>query len=215
MWRSGLLAALLGVSCAREAPRPEPTSEGAAVPLALSAFPPASVEVPGNVRPEGRPPVDDVPLLGPWTRVATQSGRTTWETPLPIRPRALFFFRPLPGMKVRDASGRALPHRSDHGGKGASWRFNARTLTLTLPEEDGAPEPGAYTLRYPRATSREARLNQELSGLSPLEYIHASVQVGPTTRSGVLLPPPGHATWEVDVPAAAELHFAVGSANST
>ncbi len=200
----------LAAGCSSGPDRPPPSYDGVAISLSVDQVPFAELDVPGNSRPDGRAPEADVPIPGPWRMVATRDGRTTWEAPLPVRPRSLFFFRPLPGMAVLDPDGKRVPFRADHAGKGEGWRFNARTVTLTRPTEAGAPEVGAWRMRYPLAADRERRLNLEFSGLEPTSWSRGAFQVGPTTRSGVLLPAPGVAAWDIEIPPAAELYTRIG-----
>ena len=73
------------------------------------------------------------------------------------------------------------------------------------------PAPEALQVRSPRAQAREARLNRAFSGLSdPEAFARARLQVGPDTRTGLLLPAPAVAAVDVDVPASAELHLVSG-----
>ena len=41
-----------------------------------------------------------IPISGPWRLVGSIDGIRTWEAPLPIRTRSLFFFKPPPDLSV-------------------------------------------------------------------------------------------------------------------
>jgi arylsulfatase A-like enzyme len=179
---------------------------GDAGPLyALSVDVPfAELDLPPDSR-DGAVPPTDIPVRGPWKLVSATGGHKTYEAPSPIRPRSLFFFRPPSGMVLLDRSGRPLPY-----GNG-SWRFTAQTLTVVRPESETAPSEGDYLLQYPYATEREGSLNLAFSGASsPEAFARTRIQAGPSSLAGLLLPAPGVAAWDVELPPSAELHFSPG-----
>ncbi len=179
-------------------PQEDPSEADPGSTRSLLHLEPVALSVPADSR-SGVAPPTEIPLGDDWSRVGGADGASLWEVALPFRPRALFFFGPLPGMTVRDATGARLPHRNDREPGARSWRFNARSLTAALPA--GEAPPGAFTVVYPQATERERRLNRAWSGAaSDLDFARASLQVGPTTRSGLLLPAPAEIAWEVTVP---------------
>jgi arylsulfatase A-like enzyme len=149
-----------------------------------------------------------VPVSGPWVLVGTVSGVRTWEAPLPVRPRTLFFHRAPDDMAVYKAKvdgdgSRRLRHAAglEAWGRADSWSFTSKALRVRRAAASGPPGPDEYRVRYTRAVEREQTLNLEESGLEPLEFAFRSVQVDDTTRHGVLLPAPGSATWNVRIPA--------------
>ena len=177
--------------------------------MALDAAAPTVIDIPVDSR-GGREAPEAIPIQGPWKLVGNHKGRRTFEAALPVRPRALFFFRPLPGMKLVGPDGAVIPHDTRRGKDGTTWKFNARTVTVTVAEDAPAPASGDYKLTYPKAVEREHRLNQGMSGLEPASFVKTVVQAGPEARAGLLVPAPGALAYDLTVPDAAELHLDLG-----
>lgn len=171
---------------------------------------PDELILPSSSRPQAAP--DRVELHGPWKVVRTIDGVTHWETPVPIRPRALFFSSPGPGMKVRSTN-RKTPlsyDRSQNSKKVGSWRYDADRLIVRT--DDGEPQPGVLTFEYPKGTTRERSLNldtwrQDNPEATDAEFVHRSLQVGTDARTGLLLPAPATASWQKFFPANATLQL--------
>jgi hypothetical protein len=144
-----------------------PHVRGPGSALALSVNVPfAELSVPADSRPDGRPPQADVPVLGPWQRVEGSEGdEDLYRAPLPVRPRILFFLRPIGAMQVLDARGREIPHDSETDSP-PSWRIEPGHLYLRLGRTTPEPEPGDIRVHYPPAAGREARLNHRFSGIA-------------------------------------------------
>ena len=180
-----------------------PVLAAAGPALPLDRLPAASLELPQQNR-DAVP--DRVPVSGPWKLVATVDGVRTWEAPLPVRPRTLFFHKPVDDLAVFRMDGEAgaekLGHEGDVDGWGdtATWSFSARALRVRRAASAGPPGADSYTVRYTRAVEREASLNLALSELQPAEFAFRSLQLDDTTRHGVLLPAPARATWTLTVP---------------
>ena len=146
----------------------------------------------------------DTPVVvsGPWRVVQTVGGTRTWEAPLPVRTRTLFFHRPPSGMKLMrrdDASAPWRVARSD------SWRFDTHSLRVRRPATAGPPPPGLYGLTFPRAQERESALRTAPTGSD--DPVVRSLQVDDTTRHGLLLLPGTTVRVTVDVPPDGELRF--------
>jgi arylsulfatase A-like enzyme len=189
-----------------EPPRPAPV-DVPGVTYALSVDVPfAELVVPPDSR-GGRAPAARFAVRGPWSVAFDDAKGATFEAPLPVRPRAMFFFRPPEGMRLLDAKGKGIPH--SHGAKQA-WTFDAATLSVTRPAGSEPPSPGELSLEYPFATERERALNLQFSGKAPADFVRATIQAGPDSRAGLLLPAPATASFDVDVPAGGELSFAPG-----
>ncbi len=56
------------------------------------------------------------------------------------------------------------------------------------------------------------RLNHGTSGQTPADYARASITIGKTTREALLLPAPGTASFEIELPANARLRMGIGIA---
>ena len=160
------------------------------------------------------PPRTDIAVPGPWRLVALTGGVASWQAPLPVRPRSLFFHRAPEDMALlgRGASGKKrdkLVYHAESSGfaRAGSWRFAARSLVVRRPAAAGPPGPDDYVLTYGRALARARALHVAESGLSPQAFVFRSAQVGDTTRRGLVLPPGGEIGWTVDVPPGAVLDF--------
>ncbi|MCB9762702.1 MAG: sulfatase [Alphaproteobacteria bacterium] len=164
--------------------------------------------LPASSRPGGVTTPEEALIQGPFKLVRVIEGVRVYEAPIPIRPRSLFFFKPLPGMEIAGPGGKRLRfQRSADKVPANTWSFTADTVLLRLPADAEGPEDGQYTLRYPRATERERSLNLQESGLSDKAFAGRSLQLGADTRTGLLLPAPAIATWTVTLPPAATLQL--------
>ena len=159
-------------------------------------------------------PTAVIPLHGPWRVVQTAAGTRTWETRNPIRPRTLFFHRAPRGMKLSRIRENGRAKRLSVA---AEWSDATRTDTWTFSQDgvkvrrvlgDGPPADGEYVLRYARAVERERGLNRSMAGLPDQKsFAFRSLQVGDTSRQGLLLPAPSHIAFELTVPEQAVLRF--------
>lgn len=176
--------------------------------LPLDRLPAATLELPDQSR-ESVP--DRVSVSGPWRLVATVGGVRTWEAPLPVRPRTLFFHKPVDDLAVYRNDGgegaQKLGHEGDISGWGEvdTWSFSSRALRVRRAAAEGPPGPESYTVRYTRAVEREASMNLVQSESTPEDFAFRSLQLDDTTRHGVLLPAPARATWSLTVPDGAVL----------
>ena len=201
-----IAVALLGVllvsgACGTSAP---PPTEAPAVPPFLLARHPevlVKLELPSSSRPDGASAPESLPVLGPFRLVRTVDRVQTWEAPLPFRSRKLFYGHAPPGLEVRRS---AEDLRFSNGPRGArnkdTWDFTQRTLLLRRHDDLGEPRDGDYSLTYDRATEREDALNRATAGLDDPDFVLRSLQLGESTHTGVFLPAPGLAVWDVVVP---------------
>ena len=195
-------------ACAPTVP-PDPVDDDLAQMIGLtSTLPLSEIRVPEDNR-GGSLPSARVRLDGPWTLVSSLGGHTVWQGPLPLRTRSLFFGQPPAGMAVFDPQDSPVPfNRRD----GPSWNFDADHIRVRVPA--GSP-PEDWTIGFPTAVEREASLNYSFSGLTdPSQFVFTSIQDGPNSRSGILLPAPGRIAWDVTLPPAAELRMTAGIAPS-
>ncbi|MEZ4239251.1 MAG: sulfatase [Myxococcota bacterium] len=209
-----LTAAVPGCSAVgcRSEGRPQPVSADRAEAIALRTLPFAELTVPADSRPGHAEPPPEVPLEGPWRYVgATRKGMHKYATDIPIRPRGLFFNKPQAGMSLRTADGEEVRYDRFGHSNTAMWAHDRHDLIVYLPERTGPPDPGAYVLRYPRAVQRERALNRAFSGAeSDATFAWTEVQDDWDHWRGLLLPAPGVAAWDVDVPPGGELTFVSG-----
>jgi len=196
------------VACSGGSGVVEVTQDQAGEPVAFSriANQAASIDIPETVR-EAPVSIDRrLPINGPFHLVRTIEGIQVWETPIPVRPRNLFFSKAPSGMKMFRGGERIAFGDGRRGDAIAnSWDFTAHTLQIRT--DDGEPVAGDFELIYPRANERDASLNLGESGLSPETFVARSIQLGEDTRTGLFLPAPSSATWEVNVPNNGVLDF--------
>ena len=143
-----------------------------------------------SIAPASRPaPEAKIPVHTRWRMTGTAAGVRTWETNNPIRPRTLFFHRAPRGMKLQRlrAEGRAkslkIASEFADASKTDTWAFSTHGIKVRRPIADGAPEPGEYVLRYPKAQERERELNREMaSSADDRTFTFRSIQVDDTSR---------------------------------
>ncbi len=200
---------------------PPGVEAGEAIPLATLPF--TELQIPEQSRPGGAEPPSVIPVTGPWRYVGTtRRGMHKYATAVPIRPRGLFFNRPQPGMELRTTDGALV--RYDRFGKhdGFMWSYDRKELIVYQPERNPPPTDDLFTLTYPMAIDREARLNHRWSGGQDKEhrgkdwkdpkpkerFVWATIQDDWDSR--LLLPAPATASWALTVPPSGELHFVSG-----
>ena len=170
-----------------------------------------------SVAPGGPAEVDaSVAVDGPFRLVGVAQGVRSYEAPIPIRPRALFFGSAPDGMRLNrgdlklrfagDAEDAVLP---------GTWMFSQHSVTVRVKPESPPPRPGEFVLVYPKAQEREASLYRSTSGFAAgpdgdRSFVLRSAQVEDITREGLYLPAPSRAGWDVAVPAGGVLRAQVG-----
>ncbi|MBN1337504.1 MAG: sulfatase [Deltaproteobacteria bacterium] len=194
-------SALLALLSACSRPAADLGLFGDGPPPVLLAWHPetlVSLEVPQDSR-DGVEPPEVVSIRGPWTLIRSDAGVHTFETPLPIRLRSLFFIHPPEGMTV-EAAGEQLVFRAGQRGGGGTWNVTAHTLRVYLAT-DTPPTAGDVVLRYDAATQRERSLNRRWSEAdSDLAFVFRSAWQDATSRRGLLLPAPARASWRLRIP---------------
>lgn len=193
------LAALLCLSACADAG----ASEAGSAPVLLDRHPELLLEP--ELPDSSREPVgEQIPVISPWRAVSTTGGVRTWETPLPVRLRSLFFGSPPDDLAVfGGAEGKKKLRHAGSGRASATpetWEFGPGSLRVRRPVRLGPPEPGEIRVSYSRAVERERSINYATSKMSAEDFIFRSVQVDDTTRHGLLLPAPARAPFSVLVP---------------
>ena len=200
---SMLTIALLAASCGQS---PGPGQPGR-VGLAFQAAAP-QITLPPNSRPD-RPTLH--PVAGPWVQVQRKGALVQLQAPSPVRLRTLFWHRPPDDMELlrRDADPESpITLRHGKAARPGQWTFTAEHLRLWQPADAPLPSADAVQVRYTPSALREAALQWEQSGKTPAEFALRSVQMGDTTRRGLLLPAPAEAKWTIVVPQDGVLSFA-------
>lgn len=175
--------------------------------VGLTALPFAALSVPR----EGAAP-KKITIQGPFRLVGVAQGVRSYEAPIPIRPRALFFTSPPEGMTVKRGS---TPFR--YGGDPddailpGTWKFNADAITIRIKPDAPPPKAGEFVVTYPAAVDREASLwRAEADVESDGAFVVRSAQVDDVTRHGLYLPAPSVAAWDVAIPEDGTLAFQLG-----
>lgn len=171
--------------------------------IALAYAKPSLLQLPDSSRPSAEEAPRRFPLRGPFKLIRTVDGVQTWEAPLPVRPRNLFFSKAPAGMVLYGKDGKAWTFSNGRIGdkKSNTWDFSAKTVFLRTERGAGPPDPGDLELAYARATERSANLNLKESGLDKAAFFSRSVQLHEDTRHGIFLPTPGRAEWALLIPA--------------
>jgi arylsulfatase A-like enzyme len=165
------------------------------------------LSLPPTSRPEGEASLPSRVPVTQW-KAGREGGRADATADLPVRTRNFYFFRPPVGMKlVRASDGTEVPHesRAPRGGAGPTWSYDADTLRVHGWE--GVPADGDLAIEFPAATERERSLNLALSGKTPEAFARTAGQLGQDSRTGLLLPAPAKASWDVEIPPSADLRF--------
>lgn len=159
---------------------------------------------------------DAVRVEGPFRLVGVVGGVRSYEAPIPVRPRALFFDSPPQGMRLeRGASPMRFAGDIEDAGLPDTWDFTADALTVRVRAAAPAPVAGDFLLTYPAALDREDALwrvrDEAPTGLEgDAAFVVRSAQVDDVTRRGLYLPAPSTAGWDVAIPAGAVLRFEAG-----
>lgn len=203
----GALAALM-VGCGEPAPTVSRAATKPAFLLARHGDKLVELSLPQSNRPGDAPAPDTVDVLGPFKLVRTTHGIQTWHAPLPFRSRKLFYSHAPPGAVVKRGDKTLRFSNGPAGSKNAdSWDFTRTTLVLRRDADLGEPADGDYQFAYPTATAREDALNRATSELDDKAFALRSLQLGDSTRTGVYLPAPATAAWEVVIPTDGVLTF--------
>ncbi|MGC6509523.1 MAG: sulfatase [Myxococcota bacterium] len=152
-----------------------------------------------------------IAVSGSWTLVNSYKGYRTWEAPLPVRLRSLFFEKPPSGMKVikrRSADqkwdkGKTLKSAGRVSGKHKQdyWSFSAHSIQVRRAVDEGPPPEWAYAVEFPKALQREKELYfSETNSPPSLDTFTRSLQFEDTTRHGLFLSAPTEVSFNLTVP---------------
>lgn len=188
--------------------KPTVRNEAAQTIALASDLPFAELTLPDDSRPHGARAPDRIPL----TRWRARGN--VWVAPLPVRMRTFYFSKPLAGMRLSRADGTEIPHSYLTSDAPVTWEYDETTIQVRGLTE--APTDTSLTFEYPSATARERGLNYATSGKKAFkDFVAATAQGGDASggyesRTGLLLPAPATASWDLTIPPAAELRFTPG-----
>lgn len=149
---------------------------------------------------------------GPFRLVGVAQGVRSYEAPIPVRPRALFFTSPPEGMTLkRGGTSFRFGADPDDAILPGTWLFSAHSITVRVKADAPPPQPGEFVLTYPAAQEREDALWRARSGAADdAAFVRRSAQVDDVTRDGLYLPAPSVVGWDVTVPERGVLRMQVG-----
>ncbi len=148
-----------------------------------------------------------IPISGPWRLVSSIDGVRTWEAPLPIRTRSLFFFKPPPDMSVysrknpnkewtkknqQQFSKRTKPREN-------KWNYSSNSIRVFRRIDQGPPPSWAYALKYAKASERE-KILADYNTTDPKNFVVRQQQIGDQTKHGLYLPTPTTIDFKVKIP---------------
>lgn len=79
----------------------------------------------------------------------------------------------------------------------ASWRLRGRNVTVFVPS---GTELGSLRVAYPTLKAAIERHDPASSGMDTADFVKTHVTLGLHTRTGLMLPAPSAATWDVKLP---------------
>ena len=178
-------------------------AEGA---VGLDYVSPTSITVPVSKLPAAP---ETIKVSGPFRLAGVLDGVRTYEAPLPLRPRALYYERQPLEMELQ-RGGRPIMYDADPLDRGipGTWEINARSLMVRVRADGPRPDDTTYTLAYPPATEREEALR--FRGGDATAWAIRSAQVDDVSRHGVLLPTGAEAAWKVTLPDGAHFRAELG-----
>ncbi len=166
----------------------------------------ATWDLPATNVPDGIAVAGQFVLDSGWRRVSGAGGsKKRWRHSSPVRLVRKRYIAPPQGIRLLKA-GRDMPFEAMPIGIAGTWYLSSEGIFITA-ENSPATWPNPPVLQSGRETTLQARLNTEASGLSPEEYVPYSLTLDAITRKGLLLPAPGTASWQLQLPQAAELRL--------
>ena len=173
----------------------------------LAYLPPGVVEL-GETTPSANP--TEIPVTGPWRLVGVTGGVRSYEAPLPVRLRSLFFGSAPEGMSVRRGKLK-FNYGNDLGDRdrAQTWAVSARSLTVRIRADAGPPGEHDFQVAWPVANEREAAFFYD-KATKPERFVTRNAQVDATTRQGIYLPAPGRVSWRLELPPGAVFRSSPG-----
>lgn len=198
------MAFLVAAGCGQEQAPPPPRVDlpmddsGAVEAIQLDRLTPTKLTLPESSLPEGNPFPDRFDVAVEKNRQGVYKGALPFPTS-----RAARRFAPQ-GMRVRHGDVE-LPYRTGklRGGR-HGWAISDDDLLVRLP---GKSEAAAVDVEvvYPQLRERVNTMEFGASGLAAEIFVRRSLSIEGITRTGMMLPAPATAAYELDLPAGARL----------
>ncbi|MFH1466470.1 MAG: sulfatase [Pseudomonadota bacterium] len=178
---------------------------------ALASLEAGSFELPPHNLPQGAPSDGVYPLPDGWRREARAGDVTLHSVPMPVLIPARRYHQAPAGVEVV-LGDEPLPYHRDLDRIEAgsqSWAVLGERLWVAT-REDPERLPSPVRLVHTATTSQQRRLAWSMAGLTAPEFVSYVATLGPETRTCLLLPAPGRASWTVALPEDAALLMGLG-----
>ena len=178
---------------------------------ALHSLGQAELELPDHNLPDGHPSDGVYALSGVWTAVPGDGRLARYTTALPVQIPKKRYREPPAGIELHLGE-RVLEYQRDLDrlpAREPAWAVMSDTLWVALdtdPDDLDAP----LRLIHDATNDQQRRLAFGMAGLPAHEFVSTVATLGPETRACLLLPAPGKATWQIDLPVGASLQMGLG-----
>lgn len=217
---------LLALGC-QNRPAPAPLAEAPVTPPALDLGPggapvlrlldrlgEAKLELPPTSLPEGAREPGVFVLDGGWSKTRIgKKDREVWIRKCPVRLSQKRYTDTPIGMQLQ-RDGQDMPYAGGLStGVGAEGSWEVQDGYVVIASERSPEDwPSPPVLRHRPTGVQEERMNLATSGLEPAAFARLDVTLDRITRDALLLPAPGVASFQVEVPAGGALRFGWGMA---
>lgn len=194
-----------------DAPTLELGASGAPVLRLLDQLSAENLTLPASNLPEGEGALGVWTLRDGWRPGVTgaRTGKKSWVREMPYTTAQKRFATTPPGLSLRRGE-EELSFRpgvsSRAAGPEGAWDVADDHLFVRSDTDPGTWDP-PLVLEHAGTASAERRLNFEASGLDPVAFARYQATIGEITRQALLLPAPGAARFQVQVPDGGRLRF--------
>ncbi len=222
LWLLTILAC--GLSAPSSPVLTTPSQTGAATPPeardvtanALARDPEAiqHIVLPRSNRPKKARAPRDFGLIAPLQFKWRVEDTDVYSTPLPVHSNLMptkiqgthsFGSGPPPGFRVKLDKSYLRFFRNAAADN--SYGFNREELLIDVPTGSPAPDGNSVSVSFLRATKHEDKLNAATADQKPRDFITRNVTLDAISHTGLYLPAPASASWNLTVPEAGVLGF--------
>jgi len=171
----------------------------------------ASFELPDHNLPSGHPSDGVYELSDGWARQRGGDRLIKYTHDLPVLIPKKRYRQPPAGLELH-LDGEPLEYRRDLDrieAPHAAWAVLGESLWVSLESSPEALE-ASLQLIHAATTEQQSRLAYGMANLPAHEFVSTITTLGAETRACMLLPAPGKASWELELPAEATLQFGLG-----